>query len=161
MELSWKYTGDFKFLAVFKHAIAAALKIVSYFLVNYFIAMHNYLFCKKLLYNISLYKTTGFNVFSGSRDKLFNFEGHAHMSIWVDVHRGTVVSLNCCLIELVFMPVSAPISRKILMVQTSTEVFGELQHTLAKQLPAPAVLVLYPALLACVKEQWPTTVFHL
>ena len=37
------------------------------------------------------------------------------------------------------------------MLQTSTEIFGELPHTLAEQLPAPAlaVLVLYPALLAC------------
>lgn len=72
------------------------------------------------------------------------------MSIQFDMHRGTVVALNCCLIELVFMPVSAPISRKGLMLQTITEIFGELWHTLAKQLPAPAKLVLYRALLACV-----------
>lgn len=70
------------------------------------------------------------------------------MSIQVDVHRGTVLTLNCCLIELVFMPVSAPISKKTLVLQTSTEVFGDLQHTLAKQLPAAAVLIWYPALLA-------------
>lgn len=63
MELSLKYTGDFKFLAVFKHAIAAVLKIVSYFLVNYFIAMHKSSLLLKILYNLSLYKTTGFNVF--------------------------------------------------------------------------------------------------
>lgn len=72
------------------------------------------------------------------------------MSIQVDVHRETEVTVNCCLIELVFMPVSAPISRKRLMLQASSEIFGELWHTLAKQLPAPAMLVLYPALLACV-----------
>lgn len=62
---------------------------------------------------------------------LFNFKEHAYISIRVVLHRTTVVAINCCLIELVFMPASAPIIRKRVMLQTSTEIFGELPHILA------------------------------